>query len=94
VKDELQEKGFLKQIRGTHEKLFIASGRRGKLRLSSVLLLSPKNWVLMRTASFVATRGLVALKGEIVVTCELRALAVRKRRKGYGCTGRGTDAPE
>jgi hypothetical protein len=28
------------------------------------------------------------------VTCELRALAVRKRRKGYGCTGRGTDAAE
>jgi hypothetical protein len=28
------------------------------------------------------------------VTCELRALTVRKRRKGYGCTERGTDAPE
>jgi hypothetical protein len=30
----------------------------------------------------------------VSITCELRALAVQKRRKGYGCTGRGTEAPE
>jgi hypothetical protein len=47
-----------------------------------------------RELIYTAERQALSQPELVGVTCELTALAVRMHRKRYGCTGRGTDAPE